>query len=307
MNDGVVVAILASGITLSVPILWAALGEVINEKAGVLNVGIEGVMLFGAFAGALVLRHTGSDIVAVLAAVPTGILAGCVLTWFYVVRGADQIVTGLMFNLLALGATTVMYDLWLTGAGTVKASSSLAIPFLSDLPFFGPLLFDQTALVYAVLAVALLVYWLMNRTWVGLYFKGVGERPLAASTAGLSVHKLRWVSLLFGCTLVAVGGASIIITQNGNFVPNVTAGQGFIALAVVVLGRFQAQWIVLAALLFGASTALQFHAQNVEFLSGLPTQLWLALPYLVTILAVVIAKRATYPAAIAIPFKRPGT
>jgi simple sugar transport system permease protein len=307
MNDGVFVAIVTSGVALSIPILWAALGEVINERAGILNIGIEGVMLFGAFAAAITLKGSDSFVLAFLVAVPVGLVAGAVLAWFYVTRGTDQIVTGIIFNLFALGLTTVLYNEFLTGAGTVRGIGGIDLPGLADLPLVGPVLFDQTLVAYAAVLVAVLVFLLLKRTWLGLYLRGIGERPRAGDTAGLSVIRLRYIALLVACPLVALGGASIIITQGGNFLPNVTSGQGFIALAVVVLGRFNPLWIVGGAFLFGLSTALQFQAQNLGLLSDLPAQLWLALPYIVTIIAVVVAKGAQYPAATAIPYTRPGT
>lgn len=307
MNDSIIVAILASGVALMVPIVWAALGEVFNEKAGILNIGIEGVMLFGAFSAAIVLRESGSFLLAGISAIPVGMISGAILSWLYINRRADQIVTGLMFNLLAIGATTVLYEKFLTGAGVVTSIDTIGLPVLMDLPVLGPMLFNQTILVYLAGAVALVVAYLLRYTWFGLHLRSVGERPLAADTAGLSVFTLRWVSMLIGCALVSFGGASIVLTQSGNFLPGITSGQGFIALAVVVLGRFNPLWIVAGATLFGVSTALQFQAQNTALLSDLPGQLWLALPYVVTIIAVVIAKRSLYPASIAIPYQPPGT
>lgn len=307
MNDGVLVTILVSGIGLGMPILWAALGEVINERAGVLNVGVEGVMLIGAFAAALVLKSSGSFALAVLVALPVGVVTGVALGWLYVIRGADQIVAGIIFNLLVLGLTAVLYGRFLTGADEVRGLSGIDLPGLSEIPLVGPVLFDQPILVYAALAAAVAVFLLFDRTWIGLYFRGAGERPLAVEMAGLDVQALRWGALALGCTLGAIGGASLVVTQSGNFLPGMTDGQGFIALAVVVLGRFKPSWIVGGACLFGVSTALQFQVQNLGVLADLPAQLWLALPYVVTVIAVVAAKGARYPAAMAAPYRRPGT
>jgi ABC-type uncharacterized transport system permease subunit len=307
VNDSITVAILSSGVALMVPILWAALGEVVNEKAGILNIGIEGVMLFGAFAAALVLRDTHSFVLAALVSIPVGMASGAVLAYLYVYRGTDQIVTGIMFNLVALGVTTVMYEKLLTGAGRVSSLSQVGIPVLKDIPVLGPVLFEQTVLVYGAVAVAIVVAYLLRRTWFGLYVSAVGERPLAGETAGLDVRRLRCAALIIAGALVSFGGASIIITQSGNFLPGITSGQGFIALAVVVLGRFNPFWIVGGAALFGISTALQFQAQNVDWASGVPSQVWLSLPYVVTVIAVVVAKRAHYPDATAVPYQPPGT
>ncbi|HVV89720.1 MAG TPA: ABC transporter permease [Solirubrobacterales bacterium] len=307
MNHGVAVTILASGVALAVPLLWAALGEVINETGGVLNIGIEGVMLVGAFVAALILHDTNSLLLAVLVAIPAGLFCGLILAFLYVKRGTDQIVTGLMFNLLATGVTTALYEKYLTSSERSVSLHNIKIPGLESIPVLGPALFQQTILFYIVIVVAGAVAYLLRRTWFGMYLAAVGERPLAGDTAGLDVRRLRTVGLLIGCALVSVGGASIIVTQGGNFQPSVTSGQGFIALAIVVLGRFKAPWIVLGAALFGVSTALQFQAQNISWMASVPAQAWLALPYLVTIVAVVLAKRAQYPAATAIPYRSPGT
>jgi simple sugar transport system permease protein len=307
MNDGVAVAILASGVALSVPLLWAALGEVINETSGILNVGIEGVMLIGAFVAALVLHDTGSLILAAVAAIPAGALCGLFLSFLYVARSTDQIVTGLMFNLFAVGLTTSLYERFLTEADRGTTLHTVGIPGLKDVPILGPPLFDQSIVFYLAILVAAGVAYLLRGTWFGLHLRAIGERPLAGDTAGLKVRRLRAAALTIGCCLVAVGGASIIVTQSGNFQPNITSGQGFIALAIVVLGRFKSPWIVFGAILFGVSTALQYQAQNVAWMSSVPVQVWLAFPYIVTIVAVVVAKRAQYPAATAIPYMEPGS
>jgi simple sugar transport system permease protein len=307
MNHGITVAILSSGVALMVPILWAALGEVINEKAGVLNIGIEGVMLFGAAVAALVFRGTHSFLLAGLAAIPTGLLCGAVLSYLYVRRGTDQIVTGLMFNLAALGLTTILYEKFLTGAGQVTSLGNISIPLLRDIPIAGPVLFEQKLLVYLAIVAAAVIFYLLRRSWFGVYITAVGEKPLVADTAGLDVYRLRSAALLASCVLVAIGGATIIITQSPNFLPGITGGQGFIALAVVVLGRFHPGWIVGGAALFGVSTALQYQAQNIGWAGGVPSQVWLALPYVATIVAVVLAKHAQYPAATAEPYSPPGT
>lgn len=307
MNNGVGVAILASGVALSVPLLWAALGEVIGETAGILNVGIEGVMLIGAFVAALVLHASGSLALAAVAAAPAGALCGLFLSFLYITRGTDQIVTGLMFNLFALGATTALHEEFLADAERGATLSTVGIPVLKDIPILGPPLFDQTILFYVAILAAVVVAYLLRGTWFGLHLRAIGERPLAGDTAGLKVRRLRAVALTIGCCLVGVGGAAIIVTQSATFQPNIAGGQGFIALAIVVLGRFRSPWIVLGAVFFGVSTALQYQAQNVEWMSNVPVQVWLAFPYIATIVAVVVAKRAQYPAATAIPYMEPGS
>jgi simple sugar transport system permease protein len=299
-------AIVSSGIVLMVPILWAALGEVIVESGGVLNIGIEGVMIFGAFAAAVVLNATHSASLSTLVALPTGAACGVVLAVLYVYRAANQIAAGLMFNLFALGATTILTERYLTQAiaGDVT-STSISIPLLADLPVVGSTVFAQPLAVYAVIGAAVIVYLVLRHTWFGLNLKAVGQRPLVAEVVGIDVLRLRAIALTAGCMLGALGGASIVVNQSGVFLPGITSGQGFIALAIVVLGRFNPLLLIGAGLLFGVSTSFQFQAQTVSMLEAVPTQFWTALPYILTIAVVVVAKEALYPESIGLPYIRP--
>jgi simple sugar transport system permease protein len=286
-----------------IPVLWASLGETIGEEAGVLNIGVEGVMLSGAFAAALGLQLSHDLAVSALMAVPAGLLVGCILAYLYVSRGTDQIVTGLLFNLLALGTTSVLYEKYLTGAGQILTFSPVPIPGLSQIPTIGPAFFNQTILSYAAFLAAGVVFYLLRHTWFGLYLRIVGERPDAGEAAGLDVRALRWGAVVVGCTLAAFGGASLVLVQTGGFVANITSGQGFIALAVVILCRWNPLWIIAGASLFGLADALQFQLQTVSSLSGVPHDLWLAVPYVVTIVAVSSAKGSRYPGAVGVPYQ----
>jgi ABC-type uncharacterized transport system permease subunit len=305
MSTAILVTILASGITLMVPILWAALGEAIGEQAGVLNIGIEGVMLVGAFGAAAGLHFTNSLLVGFLATLPVGILVGLVLAYLYVGRGADQIVTGILFNLLALGVTTTFYERYLTGAGVVKTVPALAIPGLSAIPVLGPVLFRQNVFAYAALLMAPVISYLLRRTWFGLYVRTLGERPLVGEAAGLNVTRLRWVAVVMACLLASIGGGALVLTQTGNFTVDMTQGQGFIALAVVILCRWNPIAIIGGAALFGIANAVQFQFQAVSSLHQIPKDVWLVLPYVLTIVAVASAKSSRYPAACGIPYLRP--
>lgn len=309
MSHSIGITIVAAGIALMVPVLWAALGEVIVETGGVLNIGIEGVMIFGAFASAAMLYATHSVILATAIAFPTGALCGVVLAYLYVYRATDQIATGLMFNILALGITAILSEKYLTGivAGEVTAGHPVRIPLLAHTPLLGPTFFTQTVAVYAAIAAAPVVFFALRRTWFGLHLRTVGQRPLVAEVAGINVFRLRAVALVTGCIFVALGGASIIVTQSGTFLPGITSGQGFIAIAIVVLGRFNPLLIVGGAMLFGIATAFEFAAQTISIASALPSEFWTAVPYLITIIAVAIGKEALYPKAIGLPYIRPGT
>jgi general nucleoside transport system permease protein len=306
MSSAVLISVLSTGIALMTPVLWAALGEAITERAGVLNIGIEGVMLSGALVCAWSIREGGGIVNGLLLSIPIGAAIGLVLSYLWVTRGADQIVSGIIFNLLALGATTLLFDEFLQGVGVVTTLDTIDVPLLADIPWVGEILFQQDATVYLAIAAAVVVFLLLHRTWFGLYLRSAGEKPRATETAGLSVPRLRYASVMIGCAMISFGGAALIASTSGGFVTNVTAGQGFVALAIVVLGRWNPFLIIGGAALFGVSQALQFQAQSLGVLSALPAEAWLALPYVVTIVAVVVARSSRYPNACGVPFTPAG-
>jgi general nucleoside transport system permease protein len=301
-----VAAVLASGVALATPLLWAALGETINEQAGIFNVGIEGVMLSGAFGAALGLHYTGSLGLGVLVAGLCGLLCGCVLAYLYVNQGADQIVTGVLFVLLALGLTTMLYEAILKQVIRVPTFPPIRIPGLSAIPLIGGALFAQPILGYLAFLLAPVVFFVLRRTWFGLYVRSLGERPAAADSAGLSVTRLRWAALLLGCTLVAMGGAALVLDVSGNFIPNVTSGQGFIAIVIVMLCRWDPLLAVGGALMFGVATAADFQLQLTSALRSVPSSVWLAIPYIIAIVAITVSRGKGFPRAAGIPYFREG-
>ncbi|HZS93918.1 MAG TPA: ABC transporter permease [Chloroflexota bacterium] len=302
MDSAILTAVLGSAATVMIPVLWASYGEAIGEEAGILNIGVEGVMLVGAFGAAFGLQHTGSLSIAALMAIPSGLICALVLGYLYINRGTNQIVTGILFNLLALGATTALYEQYLTGAGLINTFTPIPLPVLSNIPILGPSIFTQAIPTYAAFLAAPVVYYLLRHTWFGLYLRILGERPDAGESSGLNVQGLRWAAFAIGCVLVAFGGASLVLVQTGGFVADITSGQGFIALAVVILCRWNPLWIVAGAALFGLADALQFQMQTVSQLSSVPRDVWLAVPYVVTIVAVAVARRSQYPAACGVPY-----
>lgn len=304
MSQEIAITLAVVGIQLMVPILWAALGELVSEKAGVLNVGIEGVMLIGAWAAAFAGVTWGSPALSVVAAVIGGLLAGALLAALYVRLGTDQIVTGLLFNVFALGLTDALHNRYIQGS-IGRTLGTLDVPVLRDVPVIGRILTQQNLLLYLGLLAVVAITFLMSRTWWGLHARGAGERPYAVESSGLDVWRLRYPAVLVGCALPAVGGAALVLGSAGGFVPGMTAGRGFIALGVVVLARWSAPAVLAASLFFGVAQSLQFVAGRVGFLSAIPSQFWLMTPYLVTVVAVVVARGSRYPAAIGIPYRRP--
>jgi general nucleoside transport system permease protein len=300
----VVESILVVAVLVAVPVLWGALGEALGETAGVLNVGVEGVMLFGAFASAYVAQKTGSPYLAAGSAIPAGLICGAVLAYFYVYRGTEQIVTGLLFNMVALGLTTALFGKALSGEGTLPSLPKLPIPLLDKIPLVGEALFELTLLGYLGIVAAVALFWVIGRTWFGLHLRALGERPAAGEAAGLDVLQLRAAALIAGCVLASIGGAAIDLTVAQSFIPNLTNGEGFIAIALVLIFRRNPLWLLLGAFLFGVATSLQFQLQVISALQKIPSEVLLALPYLATIIAVAFSTRARFPAAVGVPYRR---
>jgi ABC-type uncharacterized transport system permease subunit len=299
--------VLSLGVTLAIPILWAALGEVIFEQSGVLNIGIEGVMVFGAFAAAMGYRYADNNLyVGLLAGIGAGVVSGIVLSLIYVTFGMDQIVSGIMINVFVIGLTAALYGKYL-GGGVAGTLPDLNVPILSDIPYLGQILFEHNFLVYAAFGFAIVVWYLMSRTWFGLYARAASEVPRAVESSGVNVLHIRYVAVMFGSMLTAIGGAALVLTTSGGFATGLTSGRGFIALAVVVLARWNPFWVIVGCLLFGVTQALQFQIDNLGYLSHIPSDFMLALPYLVTLIAVIFARSTRYPAACGVPYQPPGT
>lgn len=297
----IVTDVFSLGVALMIPMLWAAYGETLIEKAGVLNVGIEGVMLIGAFSAALGVSYGGGIYAGLAFAIGAGLLCGIVLAFLYVRLGTDQIVTGIMFNIFAFGLTTTL-AVEFVRATRVTSFPQFAIPGLAEIPFFGEVLFDHNVLVYAAFLAAPVVFYVLHRTWYGLYARASSEYPRASEAAGLDVWRLRYVAVIGGCVMTAIGGVALF-SSSGGFVSGLTDGRGFIALAIVILARWNPYWIVAASLLFGVSEALQFQADRIGPLEHVPPDLLVMIPYVVTILAVVLARASRYPPAVGVPYR----
>ncbi len=304
MTEIIIITLFASGLQLMVPILLAALGETISEQAGVLNVGIEGTMLFGAAVCSLVGHATGNMPLALLGGVAAGVGSGIVLSALYVRRGTDQIVTGLLFNIFALGITGALAS-QVIGGNTAPTLSRWTVPLLGRIPKLRDVINAQNFLFWVSILLAVAIFYLMRRTWWGLYVRAAGERPHASSSAGLDVWRLRYGAVIAGNALAALGGAALVVSSSGRFIPGFTSGRGFIALGVVVVARWNPVAVVAIASLFGLSQALQFVAGLIDFFDAVPQQVWLALPYIITIAAVVLSRGSRYPAAVGIPWREP--
>jgi simple sugar transport system permease protein len=299
-----VTGLLAAAVPIAVPILLPALGEAVVEQSGILNIGIEGLVLigaWGAYVGAIV---THSLLGGVLLAVAAGAAFALLLALFYVTLGTDQIVTGVLANIFAVGFTSLTYFQFFPERPTLTAASSYAIPGLASLPVVGPSLFTNTGLTFVALLGVPLTWFLLRQTWFGLNVRAVGEHPAAAAVAGVNVHLIRYAALLFGGVMAALGGAALAIDDLRGFVENASDGRGFIALAVVVLGKWN-PWAVFGGVaLVAMADAGQFRLQA----SGVPIphDLLLMLPYALAIAVLVgFAGGARYPSAVGVAYRTP--
>lgn len=290
---------LEATVRTATPLALAALGETISERAGVINVGLEGVIIAGCF-GAVVGARSGSVTAGLLAGVAAGGLAALVFALFVVWLRTDQIITGTALTLGALGLTGTLYRavFGTTGAAlSIPTMRPVAIPVLSHIPMVGPALFRQPAVTYLLYGTIIAVWWFLYRTHAGLAVRAVGEHPEAAAAAGIRPARVQAGAVLAAGALGGMAGASLVLAQVGTFAEGMSAGRGFIAIAIVALGRWRPVGVALAALLFGAATALQYLFQSTG--SQLPYQLFLALPYALTLVVLAAGTaRVRAPAAL---------
>ncbi|WGH77228.1 ABC transporter permease [Jannaschia ovalis] len=298
----------AAAIRIASPLIFAAMGELICERAGVLNLGIEGIMVTGAFAGWMAV-YSGLSLwpgvgVALLAGMGFGLLHAVLTVPF----GLSQHVVGLGITLLATAATYFAYRLALpevTSPPKIAAFTEWPVPILSDLPLLGPALFTQTPLTYAAFATAGIVALVLWRTPLGLAIRAAGENPSAVAAQGLSVTGLRMGAVIVGSGLMAVGGAFLTMSAFDSFFFEMVNGRGWICIALVVFGAWKPGKTLLGAVLFAAFDALQVRLQQTPLGAEVPYQIFLMAPYILSILAlVVMSRRAAVPAALMVPFNR---
>jgi simple sugar transport system permease protein len=300
--SGILLSAFAEGtIRTATPLILAASGELLIERAGLINIGLEGVLLAGAFgATAGATYAAGGWIVALSAAALAGVLLMLVFAGATLGMGADQIITGTALTLLALGITGTLYRSLFGATGsllTIGASRNVVIPFLSELPFFGRALFAQPMITYLTFGLVPLEWWFFARTHLGLAVRAIGENPAAAVASGVPVRRVQLVVCVVAGALGGIAGG-VLVAQAGTFVEGMSAGRGFIAIAIVVLGRWRPVGVALASLLFAATTSLQYLTQAMGL--DIPYQVVLALPYTLTLAALAgIGGRAIPPAMLA--------
>src|SRR6202140_451252 len=299
-------AFLASTVAMATPILLAALGELIVERSGVLNIGIEGAMLAGAFCGLAAAWFSGSIALGLMAACAGAVALNALLALLIVNLAVNQVVAGTAIDILALGVTGVFYRqlFGVTGSAvTIAPMRPIALGPLARIPLLGPALFDQSALVYLGFALVPIVAIAISRTRYGLRLRAAGERPEAADALGLGVYRIRWEALIVAGALSGLAGAYLTLAYANTFVENISAGRGFVALSVVILGRGNPWGLAAASVLFGAAMALQFGLQALG--TVVPYQLFLALPYALTLVVLAgVGGQAASPSALGEPYRR---
>jgi general nucleoside transport system permease protein len=297
--------ILGSALVLAVPIILGAMAGVMSERVGVVNIAIEGQLLTGAFMASVVSTLTGNQIIGIISAMFTAALFSAVLAVFAIRFLAQQIIVGVVLNVLAIGITNFLYQQWVTEDESATNSPGtlpiIHIPFLGDIPIIGPVLFQNRITVWITIAIVIVLWFVLFKTKLGLRARAVGENPLAADTVGINVGRTRFWWVTLGGLLAGLGGAALTIGSSGSFGREMSGGLGFIALAVVILGRWHPGYATAAALLFGFSIILRVWANQVS--PGIPTNFITMVPYIVTIIAVVgFVGRSRPPAADGIPY-----
>lgn len=297
MDLELLTSFLAAAVRVATPLLLAALGEMVAERAGVINLGIEGAMLAGAL-GAALGATAGGPWAGVAAAVLAGLLVAALFAAIAVAARADQIIAGTAITLGAIGLTGALYRSAFGPEGvglSIPTFGVQSLPVASRIPVIGPALFQQSVMTYLGYAAVPLLWWLLFRTRWGLGLRATGESAEDARAAGIHTRQVRFTAVLIGGAFAGLAGASLVLAQVGTFAEKMTAGRGFIAIAIVVLGAWTPGRIFGAALFFGAAMALQFLFQS--FLLNVPYQLFLMLPYLLTLLVLAGAVgRARAPA-----------
>lgn len=302
-DASVLIGIASSGIRLATPYLYAAIGETFGQRSGVLNLGVEGIMLMGAFSGFWAVYTTDSLLIGVLVALLVGLLMGLLTAFINVTLKAEQGISGIGIYLFGLGLSELLFHQSFDSVVTVSGFPRIRIPLLSDIPVIGEIFFRHNLLVYVAFALVPLAWFVLNKTTLGLKIRAVGQNPQAADAMGISVARVRYFTVVFGGVMAAMAGASLSIALLNVFQQNMTAGQGFIAVALVYFGSWRPFGVMGGALLFSTVNALQLWVRTKGI--DIPAEYASMAPYLLTILALVFAsQRVDQPAALTKPFER---
>jgi len=287
MGINEITGILLTIVTASMPLLIAALGELVAERSGVLNLGVEGMMAVGAVIGFIGGYVTGVPLIGVVAAILAGVVMAALFGVVTLIFVTNQVASGLALTIMGLGLSALIGDKYVSIPGLDL--SRIHIPVLTDIPLVGPLIFGEDPLVYLAIALTVGVWWFLFRTRAGLVVRAVGDNHGSAHALGYNVIRVRFLAVLFGGACAGLAGGYLSIVYTPQWVPNMTAGRGWIALALVVFGTWRPARVLIGALLFGAVGILQLNAQGYGV--AIPSQFLTALPYLATVVVLVIISR----------------
>jgi simple sugar transport system permease protein len=303
LSWSVVSGVLNTMVALAAPFLYAALGETFAQTSGVVNLGVDGIMLLSAFAAFYAALATGSLWLGVLAAALVGLGMGLLMSLVSVTLKAEQGVSGIGLYMFGLGLSSLLFKVLVGTVKTVEGFKPLPIPLLSRIPFVGPVFFREDILTYGAFLLVPASWWLLEKTSLGLKIKAVGQNPAAADSVGIGIDRIRYFAVCLGAVLAGLAGASLSIAQLDLFQDNLTAGQGFIAVALVYFGGWKPAGVLAGALIFSVANSFQLWMQVLG--AKVPPSLAVMLPYALTILALTItANRARQPAALNKPFER---
>ena len=303
LTSGVIIGILTSAIRLATPYLYAAVGEAFAQSSGVVNLGVDGTMLITAFAAFFVVLNTGNIWLGLLAAILTGLVMGLLMSFISVTLKAEQGISGIGLHMFGLGLSSLLFNVMVGTVKTITGFQPVKIPVLGDIPFIGEIFFNHSLLVYGGFLLIPIAWWILDKTSWGLMIKSVGQNPAAADSLGVNVDKVRYSSVCIGAMLAGVAGASLSISLLNLFQDNLTAGMGFIAVALVYFGGWKPLGIMGGALLFSTVNAFQLWMQVLGV--NIPSDVAVMLPYLLTIAALAVTvNRARQPAALNKPFER---
>ena len=299
----VLTGILNSMIALATPFLYAAIGETFAQTAGVVNLGVDGIMLLAGFGAFFVTLTTGNLWLGLLAAVAIGLAMGLVMSVVSVTLKAEQGVSGIGLYMFGLGMSSLLFKVLVGTVKTVRGFQPVSIPYLSSIPFIGPILFHNSVLVYGAFLLVPIAWVVLEKTGLGLKIKAVGQNPAAADSLGISVVRIRYLAVCLGAALAGIAGASLSISLLNLFQDNLTSGQGFIAVALVYFGGWSPIGVLAGSLLFSVVNSIQLWMQVLGV--NLPASVAVMLPYILTILALMLSSnRARQPAALNKPFDR---
>jgi simple sugar transport system permease protein len=304
-NMTVILGILSSGIRLATPYLFASIGEAYSQRSGVLNLGVEGQMLLGAFFAFYIAKLTGNLWLGVLAGMGVGALMGLAMAFVTINLHAQQGISGIGFYLFGLGMSNLLFQTLVGTVETVSGFPRIAIPLLSEIPYIGNIFFNQNILVYFAFLLVPISAYILNKTTLGLKIRAVGQNPEAADSLGVSVARVRYFTVIFGGTMSGLAGASLSIALLNVFQLGMTAGQGFIAVALVYFGAWRPWGVLGGALLFSLVNGLQLWIQVL----GIPIapEFAVMMPYILTILVLTASvSKVRAPAALTKPFEREG-